>query len=56
MTLDARNGAPSLAYREQTVEIALGPKWVFENGNIATLTRRVPADRVVSAVPSKSGG
>ena len=37
--------------RAQTVEIALGPKGTFDNGNIGTLTRRVPADRVVSAVP-----
>ena len=35
----------------QTVEIALGPKRTFEHGHIGTLTRRVPADRVVSAVP-----
>ena len=28
--------------RAQTVEIALGPKGTFENGNIGTLTRRVP--------------
>jgi hypothetical protein len=41
------------AYREQTVEIALGPKGAFENGNIRTLTRRVPADRVVHAVPPR---
>jgi len=41
------------AYREQTVEIALGPKGAFENGNIGTLTRRVPADQVVSAVPPR---
>jgi len=41
------------AYCEQTVEIALGPKGVFENGNIGTLTRRVPADQVVSAVPPR---
>lgn len=33
----------------------LGPKGVFENGNIGTLTRRVPADRVVSAVPPPRG-
>ena len=26
VTLDARNGAPMAAYREQTVEIGLGPK------------------------------
>ena len=37
--------------RAQTVEIALGPKETFENGNIGTLTRRVPVDQVVSAVP-----
>jgi len=41
------------AYREQTVEIALGPKGAFENGNIGTLTRRVVADRVVHAVPPR---
>ena len=41
--------------REQTVEIALWPKGAFENGNIGTLTRRVPADRVVSAVPPRRG-
>ena len=38
------------AYREQTVEIALGPKGAFENGNIGALMRRVPDDRTVSAV------
>ena len=43
------------AYREQTVEIALGPKRAFENGNIGTLTRRVPAERVISAVPRRRG-
>jgi len=54
VALDVRNGAP-VAYREQTVEIALGPNGAFENGNIGTLTRRVPADRVVSAVPPPRG-
>ena len=44
-----------LAYREQTVEIVLGPKGAFEKGNIGTLTRRVPADWVVSAVPPSRG-
>jgi hypothetical protein len=33
------------------VEIALGPKAAFENGNIGTVSRCVPPDRVVSAVP-----
>jgi hypothetical protein len=41
------------AYREQTVEIALGPKGAFENGNIGILTRRVPAEHVISALPPK---
>jgi hypothetical protein len=31
VALEARNGAPEAAYREQTVEIALGPKGAFEN-------------------------
>ena len=53
-TLD-RHGTPVAAHREQTVEITLGPKGAFENGNIGTLTRRVPADRVVSAVPPRRG-
>ena len=53
VALDGPNGAPLAAYREHTVEIALGPKGASENGNIGTLTRRVPADRVVHAVPSR---
>ena len=48
------NGGPVAAYSEQTVEIALGPKGAFETGNIGAMTRRVPADRVVSAaLPSR---
>jgi hypothetical protein len=35
---------------EQTVEIALGPKGAFEN-NVGAVTRRVLAERVVTAVP-----
>jgi len=34
------------------VEIALGPKVVFENGNISALTRRTPPDQVLNAVPA----
>ena len=49
------NTAGSATYREQTVEIALGPHGAFENGNIGTLTRRVPANQVVSAVPPPRG-
>ena len=54
----------SLELRQQTVEVALGPDGAFDlpaaphgvtaqagNGNIGVLTRRVPADRVVCAVP-----
>jgi hypothetical protein len=55
VAVDARNGSPAAAYREQTVEIALGPKGAFENGNVGTLTRRVAADRVVSAVLPRRG-
>ena len=55
VSLQGQNGGPVAAYREQTVEIALGPKGAFENGNIGTLTRRVRADRVVSAVPPPRG-
>ena len=40
-------------YRDQTVEIALGPKGAFENGNVGAVTRRVAADRVVSAAPMR---
>jgi len=54
VALDARNGAVA-AYREQTVEISLGPKGAFEHGNIGTLTRQVPSNRVISAVPPPRG-
>ena len=49
ITLEGSAG--SATYREQTVEVTLGPKGAFENSNIGTLTRRVPANRVVSAIP-----
>ena len=48
-------GAAMGYYREQTVEIALGPKGAFENGNIGAMTRRVSTDRVVSAAPLHRG-
>jgi len=54
----AQNGpncAPVAAYREQTVEIALGPKGAFENGNIGTLIRRMPPDQGVSVVSPGRG-
>jgi len=53
ITLEGQVG--SAIYVEQTVEIALGPKGAFENGNVGTLTRRVPANQVVSAVPPPRG-
>jgi hypothetical protein len=34
-----------VAYREQTVEIALGPKGAFDSGNIGALMRRVATDQ-----------
>jgi len=44
---DGHSGTPVATYREQTVEIALGPKGAFENGNIGALTRWLATDRVV---------
>ena len=52
---DGRKCAPVAAYREQMVEISLGPKGVFENGSIGAMTRRVAADRGVSAAPPSKG-
>jgi hypothetical protein len=52
---DGHNSAPLAAYREQTVEIALGPKGAFENGNIGAMTRRVATAWVVSAAPPRWG-
>jgi hypothetical protein len=47
----AQNGAAVAPYREQRVEIALGPKGAFDIGKIGTLTRRLAANRVVRVVP-----
>ena len=44
------NNVSVATYREQSVEVALGPNGAFENGNIGDLTRRVPGDRTVRAV------
>ena len=46
---------PMATFREQTVEIVLGPKGAFENGNISAMKRWMLADKVVSAVPSGRG-
>ncbi len=48
---DGHHRALGVAIREQTVEIALGPKGAFKNGNVGAVTRRVATDRVVSALP-----
>ena len=39
------------AYREQIVEITLGPKGAFSKSNMGALRRRVKANKVVNAVP-----
>ncbi len=52
---DGHHRALGAAYREQTVEIALGPKGAFEKGNVGAVTRRVVADRIVSALPEPRG-
>lgn len=49
------NDASVATYREQTVEIALGPKGVVENGNIGTLRRWAPPGQVLHAVPPGGG-
>lgn len=54
-TQNGHKGAPLAAYREQTVEIALGPKGAFENGNIGALMRRASPDQVVSEAPLNRG-
>lgn len=52
---NGHNDAPVAAYREQSVEISLGPKGAFENDNFGALRRRVPTDRVMSVVPPGRG-
>jgi hypothetical protein len=53
---EGHHGGPTAAYREQTVEIALwGPKGAFQSGNIGALTRQVPTDGVVNALPRRKG-
>jgi hypothetical protein len=48
---NGHSGTPVAAYREQTVEIALGPRGAFENGTIGALTRRAPPSRVARSIP-----
>jgi hypothetical protein len=56
VALDGREGASRTNYYEQAVEVRLGPKGAFKKGNLGTLTRRVAADRVVSALPPEHRG
>jgi len=42
---EGNNSSPVADYREQTVEITLGPKGTFEIGDIALVTRRKPTWR-----------
>jgi len=48
---NAQSGAPVAAYREQTIEIALGPKGAFVNGNVGALRLRAPPSRVARSIP-----
>jgi hypothetical protein len=48
---DGQDGSPVAAYREQMVEIALGPKGAFENGNIGALLRHARTNHFVNAFP-----
>ena len=47
----AVDGAVDASYREQMVEIALGPKGAFENESVGAVTRRVRADRDTNLGP-----
>ena len=55
VTQERRDDVPVAPYREQPVEIALGPKGAFGSANIAALSRRVAADLVVSVAPVRHG-
>ena len=52
VTLDDTKASASC--REQMVEVTLGPEWAFETGGLGSLTRRVPASQVVTAVPERT--
>ncbi len=43
----------SSKYHEQTVEISLGPKPTFRNGDFRKLSRKVESKQIVSAVPPR---
>jgi len=48
------DGSPPVEFRDQRVEVALGPNAAFQDDNVSTLTRCVPGNRVVSAVLVRS--
>ena len=45
------NGAPAAPFREQPVEISLGPKGAIENENVGPLGRRAAPGQVVRSIP-----
>jgi hypothetical protein len=49
--LHGQNGTPVATYREQEVEVALGPMGIIEDGQVGILTRRVETDQLVNVVP-----
>lgn len=53
--VSGQNGTALATYREQEVEVALGPMGISEDGRIGILTRRIEADQVVSVVPLTQG-
>jgi hypothetical protein len=53
---DGHHRALGAAYGEQTVEITLGSRGAFKNGNVGAVSRKVASDWVVSALPEPRGG
>ena len=53
---DGYKGTPVAYCREKMLEISLGPKGVFENGNIGALRLREPLGRRMRAAPPSRGG
>ncbi len=55
VALDGGDRASRPRYCDQTIEVTLGPKGAFKEGNLGVLTRTVAAERVVSALPEPRG-
>lgn len=53
--VSATDDQPPAAYREQAVQVALGPNPTFPAGHVGTLKRRVPSDRVVTGARPRRG-